>query len=285
MKRGLVLSLCAAAVAAMTAPAFANVDASLNLRYTDPADPSAGGTWQLVVQAPGTNGLAGIDAQVDGASGVTGIDTGSINSTNAAFDNVDSVFRFRPEGAGAEVVAGDDLDGTEITGVGTGSGAGNIANDALLNPAWNNSALIASGSFGATRPSLTIEGANEFDGTPAALQVASGDITSVTRGDSETSLGLEGAGLGLLPGDANRDGSVNGSDFALLGGSWQQAADWDGGDFTGADNFVDGSDFALLGGNWQQSQVPVAISAVPEPTSVVLFSLSFAGLLATRRRM
>jgi hypothetical protein len=53
-----------------------------------------------------------------------------------------------------------------------------------------------------------------------------------------------------LYGDANLDGSVNGSDFALLAGNFGRTGQfWYGGDFN-YDLSVDGSDFALLAGNF-----------------------------------
>ena len=73
-----------------------------------------------------------------------------------------------------------------------------------------------------------------------------------------------------VPGDANRDGKVDGSDVTILAGNWQagvnpgdDAATWDMGDFNG-DGKVDGSDVTILAGNWQ-SGVTTAAASVPEP--------------------
>ncbi|MEQ8209426.1 MAG: PEP-CTERM sorting domain-containing protein [Lacipirellulaceae bacterium] len=279
MKRGLVLSLCAAAVVAMTAPAIADVSAQLNLRYTDPANPAEGGTWELLVKSTVAGGVAGIDAQIDDATGVTAVDTGSISSAGAAFDNVDSVFRFRPEGAGAEVVAGDDLDGTLITGVGTVGGPADQGADDLANSIWDNSALIASGEFGGTRPSLTVEGANEFDGSNAA--VAAAIAATSTRGDS---VGTDGLALG----DHDRDFDVDGDDLDTVLFSFNQAVAaanaWDLGDSTN-DDTVNGDDLdnVLFAFNTSQAPGP-AIAAVPEPACLSLFALGMAGLAGLRRR-
>ena len=60
----------------------------------------------------------------------------------------------------------------------------------------------------------------------------------------------------LLPGDANLDGKVDGSDVTILAANWQtgvlntQYATWSMGDFNG-DGRVDGSDVTILAGNWQ----------------------------------
>ena len=90
-----------------------------------------------------------------------------------------------------------------------------------------------------------------------------------------------------LSGDANRDGTVNGSDFALLAGNFglQSGADWSRGDFN-ADGAVNGTDFALLAGNFGKSggDPPFPESgaftlepqqlALPEPCSLCLLGLT-----------
>jgi hypothetical protein len=49
MKRSLLMSVCAATlVAFVCGQAMATVTLSLNLRYTDPANEGAGGTWELL---------------------------------------------------------------------------------------------------------------------------------------------------------------------------------------------------------------------------------------------
>jgi hypothetical protein len=61
-----------------------------------------------------------------------------------------------------------------------------------------------------------------------------------------------------LPGDANRDGRVNGSDFAILAGNFGKTGrTWEQGDFNG-DGTVNGSDFAILSANFGRSVTPVA---------------------------
>ena len=81
-----------------------------------------------------------------------------------------------------------------------------------------------------------------------------------------------------FPGDANRDGRVDGSDVTILAAHWQagvlngdtENVTWNMGDFNG-DGKVDGSDVTILAGNWQRG-VNVAVVATsdskpePEPT-------------------
>ena len=86
--------------------------------------------------------------------------------------------------------------------------------------------------------------------------------------------------IALLPGDANRDGRVDGSDVTILAGNWQKGVDgsqnaiWEEGDFNG-DGRVDGSDVTILAGNWQAGVASNALS-VPEPNVLILLA---AGML------
>jgi ELWxxDGT repeat protein len=71
----------------------------------------------------------------------------------------------------------------------------------------------------------------------------------------------------VLPGDINRDRTVNGTDFALLAGNFGKSGTTYGqGDLNG-DGAVNGSDFALLAGNFGKTVPPVA-PAPPAPAVV-----------------
>lgn len=118
-------------------------------------------------------------------------------------------------------------------------------------------------------------------GTPVLFQDNTGESTPLAVSsfvvldraltDAEvTALGSATAGgfttfLPNIPGDANRDGRVDGSDVTILAGNWQvlQNATWEMGDFN-SDGKVDGSDVTILAGNWQ-SGVNTAAASVPEP--------------------
>ena len=90
-----------------------------------------------------------------------------------------------------------------------------------------------------------------------------------------------------IPGDANKDGKVDGSDVTILAGNWQkgvsdgQTAKWEEGDFNG-DGKVDGSDVTILAGNWQAG-VEAASAAVPEPSTIVLLLSALTALVIGRR--
>ena len=90
-----------------------------------------------------------------------------------------------------------------------------------------------------------------------------------------------------IPGDANGDGKVDGSDVTILAGNWQVGVDgsveatWEMGDFNG-DKKVDGSDVTILAGNWQHG-VDAGAASVPEPSTMVLLLGVFASLAILRR--
>ena len=90
-----------------------------------------------------------------------------------------------------------------------------------------------------------------------------------------------------IPGDANNDGQVDGSDVTILAGNWQkgvndgQTAYWADGDFNG-DGKVDGSDVTILAGNWQYG-VEASASAVPEPNTLVLLLAAVSSFLIWKR--
>ena len=92
-----------------------------------------------------------------------------------------------------------------------------------------------------------------------------------------------------IPGDANNDGKVDGSDVTILAGNWQagvgapntETVTWEMGDFN-HDGQVDGSDVTILAGNWQHG-VEAAAAAVPEPGTIALLLYGIASLVFVRR--
>ena len=91
-----------------------------------------------------------------------------------------------------------------------------------------------------------------------------------------------------VPGDANKDGKVDGSDVTILAGNWQKGvsdgltAQWEEGDFNG-DGKVDGSDVTILAGNWQYG-VEASAATVPEPSTLIVLLTLVSGFLCWRHR-
>lgn len=88
----------------------------------------------------------------------------------------------------------------------------------------------------------------------------------------------------IIPGDANRDGMVDGSDVTILAGNWQvgvpggsTSVTWQMGDFNG-DYMVDGSDVTILAGNWQYGVPPAESSSATSSLTSSRSSRSLATL-------
>ena len=85
---------------------------------------------------------------------------------------------------------------------------------------------------------------------------------------------------GILNGDADRDGDVDGTDFL----NWQRSAnssgDWSDGDFD-ASSFVDSDDLALWQAAYGGAAAGASSQVVPEPSTAILLLL---GILVTLRR-
>lgn len=275
-------------------PAMADVDVQLNLQYTNPADESAGGTWDLLVKTDSTFGVAGLSVVVTGDLGVT-----SVNSPAAqvvpnvdAFEGADSIFYYNLGVSGTEIVAGHNLTISPfVTGVGTPGSAANVAEDDLFNDGipdnnpWDNSSLIASGTLepGSARPTFAFIEANEYTSLTTVSSTAATLGNTSVRGDGV-------ATDGLIQGDANRNGIVDVSDLGIMATNWQQSPrDWDTGNFNAtSDSIVDVSDLGILATNWQvatsPSPVPLTVSTVPEPTTPILGVLGTLLLFSRRRR-
>ena len=89
---------------------------------------------------------------------------------------------------------------------------------------------------------------------------------------------------GILDGDANRDGTVDGADFLTWQQNAGQAGDWSDGDFDGS-KVVDGADLALWQAAYGTSTPLTAPVGVPEPTTFALAaSAAIAGYGLRRRR-
>jgi hypothetical protein len=87
-----------------------------------------------------------------------------------------------------------------------------------------------------------------------------------------------------LLGDANLDGTVDGTDLNTVLSSYNQTdANWLVGDFNG-DGTVDGADLNAVLSSYNQSGGTSAGAAVPEPSTLLLAAVGLSGLLAYARR-
>ena len=89
--------------------------------------------------------------------------------------------------------------------------------------------------------------------------------------------------LPLTPGDANRDGMVNGADATILADNWLGTNKvWADGDFN-KDTVVDDVDATLMAANWTDAGTT---AAVPEPSSAILLlavALGLFGVILRRK--
>ncbi len=295
MKRGLVLSLTALAlVVGSSAVQAAVVNLSLNLRYNDPADPSEGGRFFLMAKTDGTFGLAGVDVRLNNVN-TAGIALGNptaVGAGTAAYatlaSNVTGSIANGGNpyagliGSSVNIVWGQDVGTLVVPNVGKGTGTpGNFATDPLRNAAWNNSALLVSGTFGATRPSFVSASANVLgSATTGTAAVAATSTTTTVRGDSLNTLGLETpAGAGLIRGDLNRSGTVtfNGDVLPAFNnlGLFPGVATWDQGDFNDSGTITfNGDVIPALNNNGVAAPPAPPLAAGPEPASIALIGLA-----------
>jgi hypothetical protein len=142
---------------------------------------------------------------------------------------------------------------------------------------------------------------NGITSSSAAANSASYGIGYADSADPGNPAGLSSGQIEIkytLLGDANLDGAVNGSDFAILASNFNKAVSgWDQGDFN-YDGAANGADFASLAANFNkgasQSANVAALDSfaaanglmadVPEPATAALMVVAGLGILRRRRR-
>ena len=82
----------------------------------------------------------------------------------------------------------------------------------------------------------------------------------------------------LLPGDANRDGVVDGADYTAWADGYGQPGGWENGDFDG-NGWVNGTDYTI----WAQ-HYGTGDAAVPEPAALSVLVLGAIAFIARRPR-
>ena len=107
---------------------------------------------------------------------------------------------------------------------------------------------------------------------------------------TETALGGYGyavAATPILPGDANNDGRVDINDLTIVLTNFGRTGGmmWSQGDFT-CDGRVDVNDLTIVMANFGQSLAgsPAALSAVPEPSVLVLLAIGLPAIISGLRR-
>jgi hypothetical protein len=267
--------LAAAALSRVEGGAHAaQVNVSLNLFFQDVRNQSLGGTWTLVAKTDSMHGIAGIDFVMRNVDHGPGDIT--LEPDIGAYLIGGEPLVFTSGGVTTLTYGQDTTDPPVVLGVGTASMSDGA--DPLGNSTWNNATKIGSGTFGATVPSFTsitsppqTTDANVFTQSSSPYNTADATTTAVVRA--------------YLPGDYNRNGSVNTQDLNVWRGQFgltgAQAAD---GNRNGK---VDAADYVV----WRRHAgitLPVgsgAVAAIPEPSSIGLavFAVAVAGWWSWRR--
>jgi len=175
-------------------------------------------------------------------------------------------------GSGGLTVTSPDGGSLILTGTNTYTGATVVKSGTLVlsgSSAWNPVVTLAGGadlqagrlvfdySTGgtATDPVAAVQAdlySGKIKSTTAASGVGIGYVDGVVTG---VSVGTANQLILVqaLNGDANLDGTVDGSDLTLLALNWKKTTNlWTAGDFN-HDGTVDGSDLTLLALNWKKS--------------------------------
>ena len=88
-------------------------------------------------------------------------------------------------------------------------------------------------------------------------------------------------------GDTNLDGFVSATDLMMVGLNWQSSGGrrvrFSGGDFD-MNDVVDSRDLNLLALNWQRQIAPADVTAVPEPSAILMWLAAATGIWHLARR-
>ena len=144
-----------------------------------------------------------------------------------------------------------------ITGSATLSGLVDIVLEPGFTPAGSYTLLTSSGALSAAGLALTPADASQF-----------------TLGVVGNNLVLTVGGSSFIPGDFNKDGSVNGADLT----KWKGEFGVNGNSDADNDGDSDGNDFLIWQRNFGQSSATATTAAVPEPVGVTLAVMACLGV-------
>jgi len=159
-----LVAACALAGTGHTTSA-AEVNISLNLFYDSPANPSLGGSWELVAKTDSLLGISAINfilANIDNGIFPDEIflepDIGAIDPIDPGGPSEGPPYiAFGVGGVGTDLLYGQDISIGALAGVGTLSMSDGP--DPFGDPFWDDATRIATGTFGgAVQPSFTTNG-------------------------------------------------------------------------------------------------------------------------------
>ena len=317
-RRALCLALTAAACGLLQPPAAAQtLDLSLNVLYSNPANPNSGGAWQLVGKSS-HSGIAGVEAllrnvslasiqQASPQGTVNGGDLAGFNEfltapgagytrvltaqrtvfptageEEGAFYGVGTLTNGSPNFPGKPI--GTNSIGPTYSSLTNVSGVPWATGDVFSDPAWSTAALLATGTFA---PGLTpsffqsaglMSTGSVFTSTGSATSFGSiATVDPVTSTVVRTNL--------MITADYNQNGIVDAADYTIwrdtFGSTTDLRADGDG------SNVIDQADYTIWKTNFGAmpgSGGALGGSAVPEPTACILLFIAACGLATSRRR-
>jgi hypothetical protein len=265
------------------------IDISLNLQYTMPSEPAMGGNWMLVAKTNSINGIGSISAilsNVDAAGIAYQSGIGAMLKDGSPFvaDN----------GSLVELLYAQDVSNpaSVVTDVGRGTGTpGNLVMDPFGDPYWNNAAVIATGTFGDTRPEFTANLDTPPDVTKGNVLATKTAPFFMTAAATVTTIVRDGLYVPLV-GDYNLNGTVDAADYVIwrdtLGSpvTPSSGADGDGDGMIGSGDYdVWRAHFGATAGSGAAAVISsLSGNSVPEPAAWLLCCFAAAAIAALRRR-